>query len=180
MRGSVHGPGRRSWPPMTRFSSTDSEGNSRRPSGTSAMPRATRAWAASCPIGSPANAIVSACDRMRPAIAASRVLFPAPLAPTTATTSPAATSMETPNSAWKSPYEASSARTSRSRSGISRDAHVDFAHGGAGDHGARIAGGDERAAVQHHQPVHHRKQRMDHVLDPDDRDAALAHLADQG
>ena len=39
---SVHGPGRRTCPPMTRFSSTVSEGKRRRPSGTRAMPLATR------------------------------------------------------------------------------------------------------------------------------------------
>ena len=33
----------------------------------------------------------------------SSVLLPAPLAPITATTSPALTRSETPNSAWKSP-----------------------------------------------------------------------------
>ena len=47
---------------------------------------------------------------MRPAVGASRpemtrssVVLPAPLAPITATASPALTFMETPNSAWKAP-----------------------------------------------------------------------------
>ena len=38
-----------------------------------------------------------------PAMLFSSVLLPAPLAPITATTSPALTVSETPNNAWKSP-----------------------------------------------------------------------------
>src|SRR5262245_56500464 len=108
-RASVHGPGRPSWPPMTRFSSTLSDGNRRRPSGTSAMPRATRACAGMSPTGAPSNTTASRRESMRPAMDCSSVLFPAPLAPITATTSPRATAMVTPNNAWKSPYQASRA-----------------------------------------------------------------------
>ena len=37
----------------------------------------------------------------------------------------------------------------------------------------------KRAAVQHHQPVDHGEQRMDDMLDPDDRDAGRADVLDQ-
>ncbi len=89
---------------MMRFSSTESEGNSRRPSGTSAMPRATTAWA-----GCVADRLAveagwhRGVTRSAPAMHLSSVDLPAPLAPITATTSPGATLSETPNSAWKSP-----------------------------------------------------------------------------
>ena len=56
-------PGRPIWPPISRFSSTVSEGNSRRPSGTSAMPRATTAKAGMPPIGSPSKHDVVAAGR---------------------------------------------------------------------------------------------------------------------
>src|SRR5215510_15403406 len=252
MRASVHGPGRPSWPPMIRFSSTVRDGNRRRPSGTRAMPRATRVCAGTSPIASPSNTMASRRERMSPAIDCRSVLFPAPLAPITATTSPRATAMVTPNSAWKSPYQASSALMWRrfvmreplhwsspskrepmttcgavsrlpwlwvpacagtterqlhdsqrivlghapveggraapvskddgslSRaSRISGNAHVDLPHLGAADDGMRIALRDERAAVQHHQPVHRRDQRVHDVLDPHDGDAAAAHIANQ-
>src|SRR5262249_37442284 len=42
-----------------------------------------------------------------------------------------------------------------------------------------LALADEAAAVQHHQPIDDRDQRMHHVLDPDDRHAGAADVADQ-
>ena len=44
-RSLFHGPVRRRWAPMSRFSSTVSDGKMRRPSGTSEMPRRTRSCA---------------------------------------------------------------------------------------------------------------------------------------
>src|SRR5262245_27940709 len=164
---------------MRRFSSTESDGNSRRPSGTSAMPRATTAWAGSFPIGSPSNRMASRRDAMTPAMHLSSVDLPAPLAPMTATTSPGGTRSETPNSAWKSPQNASSARASRSGSGIGGNSHIDVAHGGRRDHRLRGALADEAAAVQNNQTIDQRDERVNDVLDPDDRDAAAANVADQ-
>src|SRR6266568_6088437 len=117
--------------------------------------------------------------RTSPAMAFNSVLLPAPLAPRTATISPAATLIETPNSAWKSPWKASSARTSSSVSGIGRDPHVDLRHFGAANDGLRIAFGDQCAAMQHHKPVDHRDECMDNMFDPDDRNAGLLDLPDQ-
>src|SRR6516164_1801377 len=73
------------------------------PSGTSAMPRATTAWAGSSPIGSPSKTTASRRDAITPAMHLSSVDLPAPLAPMTATTSPGCARSDTPNSAWKSP-----------------------------------------------------------------------------
>ncbi len=67
------------------------------------MPRATISCAGRSPIGSPANTIASRRAGIAPAMHLSSVDLPAPLAPITATTSPSATPIETPNSAWKSP-----------------------------------------------------------------------------
>src|SRR5262249_7170004 len=150
-----------------------------RPSGTSAMPRATTACAGASPIGSPSNRMASRRDAMTPAMHLSRVDFPAPVAPITAATSPAAPRKETPNSAWKAPAEASRTRTASGGSGVGRDSHVDFAHGGRGDHVVRRPLADEAAAVEHEQPVDDRGERVHDVLDPDDGDTAAANIADQ-
>src|SRR5262245_51101915 len=157
---------------MSRFSSTESDGNSRRPSGTSAMPRATTACAGAWPIGWPSSRMASSRDLIAPAMHLSSVDFPAPLAPMTATTSPAATRSE-------SPYNASSARTSRSASGIGRDPHVDFAHRWRIDDGLGIARADQAAAVEHDESIDDGNQRMHDVLDPDDRHAEAPDIPDQ-
>src|SRR5229473_1861758 len=89
---------RRREAPMVRFSSTDSRGNSRRPSGTITTPRATisSVWA-------PANSCVvpSISSLMLPAVGASRPMtqrisvdLPLPLVPRRATVSPLRTSIE--------------------------------------------------------------------------------------
>ena len=69
MRSSVHGPGRPSWPPISRFSSTVSDGNRRRPSGTSAMPWATIAMRGQrVDALAPSNAMLPRLLAIRPAI----------------------------------------------------------------------------------------------------------------
>ena len=90
-------------PPMSRFSSTVSEANRRRPSGTSAMPRPTISKAGNAPISRPSNCTADAGRGNRPATALRNVVLPAPLAPITATVSPAASEKVMPWSAWKSP-----------------------------------------------------------------------------
>jgi len=47
------------------------------------------------------------------------------------------------------------------------------------DHRFRITFADEGAAVQHHQAVDDGEERMHHMLDPDDRHAGAADVADQ-
>ena len=67
------------------------------------MPRLTTSNAGAPPIASPSNTMSPRRGAIMPAMLFSSVLLPAPLAPITATTSPALTLSETPNSAWKSP-----------------------------------------------------------------------------
>src|SRR5262249_24669255 len=160
---------------MRRFSSTESEGNSRRPSGTSAMPRATTAWAGLSPIGSPAKTTASRRDAITPAGHLSSGDLPAPLGPVPAPTAPPGPRSGQPRHARKAPRE----RTSRSGSGIGGDSHVDLAHGGRRDHRLRGALADEAATVQNHQAIDERDERVNDVLDPDDRDPAAANVPDQ-
>jgi hypothetical protein len=63
--------------------------------------------------------------------------------------------------------------------GIGGDAHVDVAHCGRRDHSLRRALADEAAAVQNNQAIDEREERVNDVLDPDDRDAAAANVPDQ-
>jgi hypothetical protein len=104
MVSSDHGPSTaRPYLPMSRFSSTESDGNSFLPSGVMAMPRAMTSGAASAPIGSPSKTICDASFFSTPEIERISVVLPAPLAPTMAIVSPASSAISTPNSAWKSP-----------------------------------------------------------------------------
>src|SRR5262249_4758494 len=135
--------------------------------------------AGASPIGSPSNRMAPRREVMTPATHLSSVDLPAPLAPITATTSPATTLREAPNSAWKSPYKASSERTSRSGSGIRRKPHLDFAHRGRGDQVWRRALADEGPAVQNEQTVDKGEERVHNVLDPDDGDASAPNAPDQ-
>ena len=113
----------------------------------------------------------------------SSVLLPAPLAPITATTSPASTASRrrrAPGSR-RSGRRARDLRASRisASAPILRllDAHVDLADLRAADHLLRRALGDHLAAMQHHDAVDDRDQRMHDMLDPDDRDAGRADVA---
>src|SRR4051812_42126653 len=109
-----------------------------------------------------------------PAIDFSSVLFPAPLAPTTATISPRATRNDTPCNACNPRYEAD---TSSSRSiavaEIGTD-HVRVAH-----HIDWCADGQHAAEIQYDGTVDQRQQHFHHVFDHHHRDAAGADVADQ-
>ncbi len=70
------------------FSSNVNEGNRRRPSGTSEIPRRTRRKVRSVEISSPSKVIVPDVWVCRPAIVRNNVDFPAPFAPMMARTSP--------------------------------------------------------------------------------------------
>src|SRR5258707_7944067 len=59
------------------------------------------------------------------------------------------------------------------------DALVDVAPGGGGDPRLRRALADEAAAVQNNQAIDECEERVNDVLDPDDRDPAAANVADQ-
>src|SRR5262249_2613048 len=79
-----------------RFSSTESSGNTRRPSGTCTNPSATIASGLWPAIVRPSNSMVAARGVSRPEIVFNVVLLPAPLAPISVTISPRRTSSETP------------------------------------------------------------------------------------
>lgn len=70
-------------------------GNSRRPSGDSAMPRATRPAAGMVAIDSPSHRRSPRASVFSPIIAFSVVDLPAPLDPTSATISPSPTCTDT-------------------------------------------------------------------------------------
>src|SRR5260221_1186860 len=161
---------------MSRFSSTLSDGKSRRPSGTSAMPRFSTWSAGRPPIAAPRNMIASRGAGISPAIALRSVLLPAPLAPITASTSPGPTSSATSMSAWKSPDQALRSRTTRIGSGIRLDPEIDFAHRAAGNHRTRLALAYLAAEIEDQQSIDDGEQRVHDVLDPDDRQAGPAQI----
>src|SRR3974390_10153 len=70
-------------------------------------------------------------------------------------------------------------RTSSRGSDIGFDSHVDFRDLRTMKPGARIAVGDELAAVQHQETIDCGEQRMHHMLDPYDRYPTDAHVPDQ-
>ncbi len=74
-----------------------------RPSGTMAMPRRARASAGMPVTSLPSKRMRPARGGCRPVSARSSVVLPAPLAPMSASTSPAASDRPTPEMAWKSP-----------------------------------------------------------------------------
>ena len=98
-------------PATRRFSSTVRFGNRRRPSGTRAIPALTRRCAAVAVMSRPSNTIRPAAGRCAPAIARSSVDLPAPLAPTSASVSPSASSNDTSRTACRSPWRTSSSLT---------------------------------------------------------------------
>ena len=85
--------------PIRRFSSTDSEGNTWRPSGTWQMPIRTISWGLVPVISLPLNSIVPPALSTRPEMDISVVLLPAPLAPMRQTISFSSTWKEIPRSA---------------------------------------------------------------------------------
>src|SRR4051812_20738918 len=90
--------------PSMMFSRTVSPGKMRRPSGTCASPSRTICSGLSVSIRLPANHTSPDVGRIKPEIVRNVVLFPAPLAPSKVTTSPASTCSETPRSASTLPY----------------------------------------------------------------------------
>src|SRR6478735_5561921 len=90
-------------------------------------------------------------------IAFSVVDLPAPLRPSSATTSPARTSRSTPNSTRARPYPASRPRTSSI-------AKVDLPDARVSAHLFGRTGGDELTLVQHHDPIGVAENDFDVVL----------------
>ena len=77
--------------------------NSRRPSGTSAIPWPQMRWGGTVARSSPSRRSSPARQRKSPATALMSVLLPAPFGPMTATTSPSPTSSVASHTAMASP-----------------------------------------------------------------------------
>ena len=86
-----------------RFSATVSPGYTPRPPGAWAIPRRARASGAAPLTSRPSKVTVPFRAGVRPEMARTSVDFPAPLVPSRATTSPAATARSTPNSTCSDP-----------------------------------------------------------------------------
>src|SRR5688500_3574514 len=103
-------------------------------------------------------------DGRMPASALIRVVLPAPLGPTTHSSSPGRTSSDTPHSARALPYATCRSRTSS----MGRYPQVRAHHFGTLHHVLGHALGQQLAVIEHHDPVRKRHHRAHHVLDEDD------------
>src|ERR1043166_186918 len=85
-----------------------------------------------------------------PMIDLSVVVLPAPLRPSSVTTSPARTSNATPCRMWDSPYQACSPSTARrGAASFMAGPHVGFAHYRIGRYGRVVALGEHAPARKH-------------------------------
>ena len=100
--------------PSIRFSATERKGNTWRPSGASTTPARATSSASSRAIDRPWYSTEPLNGSTTPAMVLSRVDLPAPLAPSTVTMRPAATSIDTPRIAHTGPYQVSRLRTASS------------------------------------------------------------------
>src|SRR3954469_4240523 len=160
-------------PPISRFSRTLSAGKTRRPSGTSAMPAAVRAWAGSRVTSTPSKKILPFVESIDPATPRRVVLLPAPLAPIRLTISPSATSKDRSRTAGTSPYASSRFFTSSSK--LAPEVSLD--HARVRLHFARRALEEPHAVVHDQHALGDVHYEVHVVLDHDDGRAALA---DQG
>src|SRR5271166_2488251 len=145
----------------TRFSVTLSEPKMPRSSGQIAMPdRATR-LGIRFTSSRPRNTMLPSRRGTRPMIDFSVVVLPAPLRPSSVTTSPSRTSKSTPCRMWLSPYQALSPFTSSMRCPQIGGDHV-----GIGRDGGVVAFRQDAPACQHGddvaQPFHHREVVLHH------------------
>src|SRR6516225_884113 len=110
----VHGPGREYVAPTLRFSSTESDSNSRLPSGTMTIPRVARRSGRTLVTSVPSKNTEPAVGECKPTIVRSNVDLPAPLAPMIAYTSPGNTRSEIESRARSWPWCTTRSRTSSS------------------------------------------------------------------
>ena len=96
MPASISSLSLRRYAPILRFSFTVRLSNTRRPSGTMAMPSATTCWALKGMMSRPRKLMAPEAVFTRPLMARSVVLLPAPLAPISVTIWPCSTSKEMP------------------------------------------------------------------------------------
>src|SRR5262249_5436619 len=150
-----------------------------RPSGTW-ISRRRAIWCTGTPTrSSPANRIAPRRGRKMPEIARSKVDFPAPLAPISATTAPSSTARLTPCNARLRPHLTWRSSTSRSGRAALLTAEVGLDHARVALNGRRRPFGDLLAEVQHgHDPGQAHDERH-LVLDQQDRHALTTDLLDQ-
>src|SRR5438477_3855443 len=149
MAPTLQGPDRPDDWPTSRFSSTLSDGNSRRPSGTSAIPTRTRACGGNAVMSRPSSKIAPAVGWRRPMIERSSVDLPAPLAPMLARVLLGATVRLTSVRACRYPCRTVRLRTSS----IDVDSQVDLLDLRVGENLFRIALGDQPAAGEDRKSV---------------------------
>src|SRR6478752_2350040 len=164
MRSSSSGRTRppRPRPPSRRFSSTVSSVMTPRPSGTWAIPRPGISSGAVRVSSRPSYVALPDCARTSPVMVRSSVVLPAPLAPSTAVTSPRGAVKETSLRARTAPYDVESSLTS---SIGDRVAEVGGLHGRVVAHVGRAARRDDLAEVEDHEVVADRHDEVHVVLD---------------
>src|SRR6267378_2475748 len=147
---------RRRYAPSSRFFSTDMVPNNRRPCGTCATPLRTSASGRPLVTSSPPSVTVPAVARTNPLSTPSSVDLPAPFAPTSAISSPAAISRSIPNSTGPASNPAFSPRTLSSGSGPEpfRIAlpQVRLDHALVAQHHLRLALSQNLPKVEHDRP----------------------------
>src|SRR6202171_1238024 len=165
-------PGRPDDCPTNRFSSTLSDGNSRRPSGTSAIPSRTRACGGSAVMSRPSSRIEPVVGWCRPMIERSNVDLPAPLAPMIARVSPGATARLTSVSACRYPCRTVRLRTSS----IDVDSQVHLLDLRVGKNRLRVAFCDQATAGEADDAADGAGRRVHDMLHPDDGHRSLPYL----
>src|SRR6478609_3652845 len=122
-----------------------------RPSGTCAIPRPGISSGAVRVSSRPSYVALPLCARTSPVMVRSRVVLPAPLAPSTAVTSPLGAVKLTSCRARTGPYDVESPRTSSTsglRTGVDGIAEVGGLHRGVVAHLGGTAGRDDPPEVE--------------------------------
>src|SRR5262245_7010400 len=161
----------RVYAPIRRFSRTDRNGKTSRPSGTWLRPRRTT-WSGSIRwISRPSKTTVPFWGSITPDTVLRMVLLPAPFAPRIVTMLPAGTAKLTPRMARMGPYAVSTFDTVRSASAMPSASEVRLDHLGILLHLSRGAERDRTPVVQGEHPVRDGAHQAHVVLDHQDGDA---------
>src|SRR6266700_2783801 len=120
----------------------------------------------------PSRRMRPAMGRMKPLIVLSAVDLPLPFAPSRATTSPRRTARSTPRRTWICPYPATRCSTASRGPSVTK---IGLQHFAIPRHVFWRAVGDDLPVVEDDDPVRHRHDELDGVLDEDDGDPFLLH-----
>src|SRR3989454_2896668 len=160
--------------PSCRLSSTVMSGKRSRAWETWTIPRRNVRCGGWPAMSCPSRRMRPALGRMKPLIVFRAGDLPLPFAPSRATISPRRTARSTPRRTWMGPYPATRLSTARS-GGAASVAKVGFQHFAIPRHLRGRSVGDDLAVVEHDDPVRHRHDELDRVLDEDDGDPFLPH-----